>query len=47
MKQHRYKNVLVRHAKSALNHLGADIFHQDNDPKHKAKKLMSYINGTF
>lgn len=44
MDQNVYKSILVNHARPSLKKLGTNIFQQDNDPKHKANKIMDYLN---
>lgn len=42
-----YKNILVKHVVPAIERSGVEepIFMQDNAPCHKAKSVMSYLNG--
>ena len=44
MGQNVYKKILVHHARPSLQHLGADISQQGNDPKHTATKNLNYSN---
>ena len=44
MDQNVYKKILVHHARTSLQRLGADIFQQDNDPKNTATKDLNYLN---
>lgn len=43
MDKNVYKGILVEHAKPNLQFLGAPVFLQDNDPKHKARINMEYL----
>ena len=45
MDQTVYKNILVQQARPTLVRDGLTIFQQDNDPKHTAKRNLSYMNG--
>ena len=44
MDRNVYKKVLIRNASPSLQRLGAEIFHQDKDPKHTATKNRNSLN---
>ena len=44
MDQNVYKKMLLHHARPSLQRLGADIFQQEDDPKHTATKNLNYLN---
>lgn len=43
--QYVYKQILVHHAKPALNQFHLTLFQQNNDPKHIIKRVQKYLNG--